>query len=52
MFLGKVQWYYWHIQMFIYRKIFVFKPISNQLNILVALSFTKSLNTSYSKVDQ
>ena len=35
--------------MCIYRKAFVFKPISKQLNILVGcnLSFTKSLNTSY-----
>ena len=35
--------------MCIYRKAFVFKHISNQLNILVGcdLSFTKSLNTSY-----
>ena len=35
--------------MFIYRKTFVYKPISNQLNILVVcnLSFSKSLNTSY-----
>ena len=35
--------------MCIYRKVFVFKPITNQLNILVGcnLSFTKSLNSSY-----
>ena len=31
------------------RKVFVFKPISKQLNIIVGcnLSFTKSLDTSY-----
>ena len=35
--------------MYIYRKAFVFKSISDQLNVLVGcnLSFTKSLNTSY-----
>ena len=35
--------------MCIYRKVFVFKPITNQLNILVGcnLSFTKFLNSSY-----
>ena len=34
--------------MCVYRKVFVFKSISNQLNIHVGynLSFTKSLNTS------
>ena len=39
--------------MCIYRKAFVFKPISNQLHILVGwnLSFIKSLNTSYLKMD-
>ena len=39
--------------MCIYRKAFAFKPICNQLNILVDcnLSFTKSLNTSYFKVN-
>ena len=39
--------------MCIYRKAFVFKPISNQLNILVGynLSFTKFLNTSYFEMD-
>ena len=38
----------------IYRKAFVFKHISDQLNILVGrcyLSFTKSLNTSYFEMD-
>ena len=35
--------------MCIYRKEFAFKPVINQLNILVGwnLSFTESLNTSY-----
>ena len=39
--------------MSIYRKAFVFKPISNQLNVLAGcnLSFTKSLNTSYFEID-
>ena len=39
--------------MCIYRKAFVFKPISNQLIILVGcnLSFTKSLKTSYFEMD-
>ena len=39
--------------MSIYRKAFVFKPISNQLNILTGckLSFTESLNTSYFEMD-
>ena len=39
--------------MCIYRKAFVLKSISNQLNILGGcnLSFTKSLNTSYCEVD-
>ena len=39
--------------MCIYRKALVFKPISNQLNILVGcnLSFTKPLNTSYFEMD-
>ena len=39
--------------MCIYRKAVVFKPISNQLNILVGFnsSFTKSLNTSNFEID-
>ena len=39
--------------MCIYRKVFVFNPISNQLNVLVGynLSFNKSLNTSYFEID-
>ena len=39
--------------MCIYRKAFVFKPISNQLNILVGynLSFIKFLSTSYFEMD-
>ena len=39
--------------MCIYGKAFVFKPITNWLNILVGCnaSFTKSLNTSYFKMD-
>ena len=39
--------------MCIYGKKIVFKPISNQLNILVGcnLSFTQSLNTSYLEVN-
>ena len=36
-----------------YREEFVFKPISNQLNILADsnLSFTRSLNVSYLEMD-
>ena len=47
-FLSKIQQKYLYTQMCIQRKAFVFKPISNQLNILVGcnLSLTKSLNTS------
>ena len=39
--------------MCIYRKKFVFKPISNQLNTLVDwnLSLNKSLNTYYFEMD-
>ena len=39
--------------MCIYRKAFVFKPVSNQLHILVGcnLSFTKSLNTSHIEME-
>ena len=39
--------------MCIYGKKIVFKPISNQLNILVGcnLSFTQSLNTLYLEVN-
>ena len=38
--------------MCVYRKVFVFKPISYQSNILVGykLSFTKSLNGSYFEI--
>ena len=39
--------------MFIYIKVFVCKPIINQLNVLVGcnLSFTKSLNIFYFEID-
>ena len=39
--------------MCIFRKAFVFEPISNQLNILVGckLGLTNSLNTSYFEMD-
>ena len=39
--------------MCIYSKAFVFKPISNKLNIFVGcnLSFKKYLNTSYFEMD-
>ena len=49
MFLSKVQQCYSHTQLCNYREEFVFKPISNQLNILVGsnLSFTRSLNAFY-----
>ena len=37
----------------IYWKVYVFKPISNQLNIFVGciFSFTQSLNSSYFEMD-
>ena len=52
MFLSKVQQSYSHTQLCNYREEIVFKPISNQLNILVGcnLSFTGSLNTFYLEI--
>ena len=52
MFLSKVQQSYCHTQFCNYREEFVFKPISNQLNILVGcnLRFTGSLNTFYLEI--
>ena len=49
MFLNKVQQSYCCTQLCNYREEFVFKPISNQLNILVSsnLSLTRSLNASF-----
>ena len=46
---SKIQRSYCYTQLCSYRKAFVFKPISNQLNIIVGwnLSFTMSLNASY-----
>ena len=53
MFLSKIQQSYWYSQLCNYRKTFVFKPISNQLNILLDcnLSFTESLDASSLKMD-
>ena len=53
MFLSKVQQSDCYTQLCNYREDFVFKPISNQLNILVGcnLSSTKSLNVSYLEMD-
>ena len=49
MILSKVQQSYSYTQLCNYREEFVFKPISNQLNILVGcnLSFTGPSNASY-----
>ena len=53
MFLSKVQQSDCYTQLCNYREEFVFKPISNQLKILVAcnLSFSSSLNVSYLEMD-
>ena len=47
--LSKVQQSYCYTQLCNYRKEYVFKPISNQLNIPVGcnVSFTSFLNASY-----
>ena len=47
-FLSKLQQSYCYTQLYNYREEFVFKPISNQLSILVGcnLSFPRSLNVS------
>ena len=49
----KVQQSYYYTQLCNYREEFVFKPISNQFNIVVGcnLSFTRSLNASYLEMD-
>ena len=51
--LSKVQKSYCYTQLCNYREEFVFKPISNQLNILVGcnLSFTRSLKAFCLKMD-
>ena len=53
MFLNKIQQSYCYIQLCNYRKVFVFEPISNQLDILVGwnLSFARCLNPSYLEMD-
>ena len=53
MFLSKVQHNYCYTQLSNYREEFVFKSISNQLNVFLGstLSFTRSLNASYPEMD-
>ena len=48
-----MQWSLQYTQLCIYRKAFVFKPISTQLKVYVEcnLSFVWSLNTSYLEMD-
>ena len=48
MFLSKIQQSYCYTRLCNYREAFVFKPISNQLNILVgcSLSFIRYINAS------
>ena len=53
MFVSKMQYSYQYTKWCNYRKAFVFKPNSNQLNMLVGynFSFTRSLNTFYLKME-
>ena len=55
MFLSKVQQNFCYSQLCNYKEeFFLFKPISNQLNILVGcnLSFSRSLNAFYLELDK
>ena len=54
MFLSKIEHSYRYIQFCNYREEFVFKPVNDQLNIIVGcnLSFTRSLNASYFEMDK
>ena len=53
-FLNKVQKSYCYSQLRSYREEFLFKPVSNQLNIFAGcdLTFIRSLNASYLERDR
>ena len=54
MFFSKIKQGCWYTQLCNYRRLFVFKPVSNQLNIFVGynLSFSKSLNAFCLEMDE